>query len=108
MSPFSPINSIADLRDMARRRLPLALFDYIDRGSYDEHTLARNRTDFDALLLRQRVMTDVSRLSLETTVLGEHCSMPVASHPRVSPACFTAMARSARLAPRMPPVCPSA
>ena len=81
MSPFSPINSIADLRDMARRRLPLALFDYIDRGSYDEHTLARNRTDFDALLLRQRVMTDVSRLSLETTVLGEHCSMPVGIAP---------------------------
>jgi L-lactate dehydrogenase (cytochrome) len=74
-------NSIADLRELARRRLPRALFDYIDRGSYDEHTLLRNRADFDALLLRQRVMRDVSSLSLETTVLGERWRMPFAIAP---------------------------
>jgi len=75
------INSIADLRELARRRLPRALFDYIDRGSYDELTLLRNRADFDAVLLRQRVMTDVSRLSLETTVLGERWRMPLGIAP---------------------------
>ena len=81
MSPFSPINSIADLRDLARRRLPRALFDYIDRGSYDQLTLARNRADFDELELRQRVMVDVSRLSLDTMVLGERWNMPFGIAP---------------------------
>jgi L-lactate dehydrogenase (cytochrome) len=74
-------SSIADLRELARRRLPRALFDYIDRGSYDELTLTRNRADFDSILLRQRVMRDVSTLSLETTVLGERWPMPFAIAP---------------------------
>ncbi|HTU65342.1 MAG TPA: alpha-hydroxy acid oxidase [Steroidobacteraceae bacterium] len=76
-----PANSIADLRDLARARLPRALFDYIDRGSYDERTWARNRDDLRALTLRQRVLVDVSRLSLATTVLGEPWSMPVGIAP---------------------------
>jgi L-lactate dehydrogenase (cytochrome) len=76
-----PHNSIADLRDLARRRLPRALFEYIDRGSYDEHTWKRNRADFAALTLRQRVMVDVSNLSVGTTVLGEHWKMPVGIAP---------------------------
>jgi L-lactate dehydrogenase (cytochrome) len=75
------INSIGDLRDLARRRLPRALFEYIDRGSYDEHTWNRNRADFRTLTLRQRVMVDVSNLSVGTTVLGEHWKMPVGIAP---------------------------
>ena len=75
------INSIADLRAIAQRRLPRALFEYIDRGSYDELTLARNRDDLRALTLRQRVMVDVSKLSLATTVFGQHWSMPMALAP---------------------------
>jgi L-lactate dehydrogenase (cytochrome) len=75
------INSIGDLRELARRRLPRALFEYIDRGSYDEHTWTRNRADFAALTLRQRVMVDVSRISVAATVLGEHWKMPVGIAP---------------------------
>jgi L-lactate dehydrogenase (cytochrome) len=75
------INSVADLREIARRRVPRALFDYVDRGSYDEHTLERNTRDLAALAIRQRVMVDVSKLSVGTTVLGEHWSMPVAIAP---------------------------
>jgi len=73
--------SIEDLRAVARRRIPRALFDYIDRGSYDELTWNRNRDDLRALQLRQRVMVDVSRLSVGTTVLGEHWNLPVALAP---------------------------
>jgi L-lactate dehydrogenase (cytochrome) len=76
-----PLNSIADLRELARRRLPRALFDYIDRGSYDERTWRRNSEDLRALRLRQRVMVDVSRLSVGTLVLGEHWKMPVGIAP---------------------------
>ena len=75
------INSIADLRALAQRRLPRALYDYIERGSYDELTWARNRDDFRAIQLRQRVMVDVSRLDSSTTVLGEPWKMPVAPAP---------------------------
>jgi L-lactate dehydrogenase (cytochrome) len=75
------INSIADLRELARKRVPRAIFEYADRGAYDELTLARNRRDLDALAIRQRVMVDLSQLSLATTVLGESWSMPVSIAP---------------------------
>jgi L-lactate dehydrogenase (cytochrome) len=75
------LNSIEDLRRLARRRIPRALFDYIDRGSYDELTWNRNRDDLRALALRQRVMVDVSGISTRTTVLGEPWAMPVGLAP---------------------------
>jgi L-lactate dehydrogenase (cytochrome) len=75
------VNSIEDLRGLARRRLPRALFEYIDRGSYDERTWARNRDDLRAIALRQRIMVDVSNLDLTTTVLGQEWAMPVALAP---------------------------
>ena len=81
MAVMTVINSIADLRELAQRRLPRALFDYIDRGSYDERTWARNRDDLRALTLRQRVMVDVSRLAAQTVVLGETWAMPFAPAP---------------------------
>jgi L-lactate dehydrogenase (cytochrome) len=66
------INSIEDLRVIAHSRIPRALYDYISRGSYDELTWTRNRDDLRAIELRQRVMVDVSQLSIAATVLGEH------------------------------------
>ncbi|HEX7417732.1 MAG TPA: alpha-hydroxy acid oxidase [Steroidobacteraceae bacterium] len=75
------ITSIADLRALARRRLPRVMFDYADRGSYDEITLRRNRHDFEGIELRQRVMVDMSSLSLATTVLGERWAIPVGIGP---------------------------
>ncbi|ONG55501.1 alpha-hydroxy-acid oxidizing enzyme [Pseudoroseomonas deserti] len=73
--------NIEDLRDIARRRIPRAIFDYADRGSYDEATLRANREDLAALKLRQRVMVDVSERSTATTMLGEKVTMPVAIAP---------------------------
>jgi len=75
------INSIEDLRALARRRVPRALFDYVDRGAYDEQTLRRNRQDLDALQFRQRIMVDLSTLSLESTLLGAKVAMPLAIAP---------------------------
>ncbi|HEY7300178.1 MAG TPA: alpha-hydroxy acid oxidase [Xanthobacteraceae bacterium] len=73
--------NIEDLRQVARRRIPRALFDYVDRGSYDELTLRANRADLDSITLRQRVLVDVSSVSLETSLLGESIAMPVALAP---------------------------
>lgn len=75
------ITSIADLRALALKRVPRAIFDYADRGSYDEITIRRNRTDLEALAFRQRVMVDLSRLSVATTVLGEPWTFPVGIAP---------------------------
>jgi L-lactate dehydrogenase (cytochrome) len=75
------ITSIADLRELARRRVPRALFDYVDGGSYDEITLARNRADLDAICLRPRALIDVSKQNLATTILGAPAAMPLALAP---------------------------
>lgn len=75
------INSIADLRELARRRVPRSMFEYVDRGSYEELTLARNRSDFDHLKLRQRVLIDVARQSLCKPILGAPASMPLVIGP---------------------------
>jgi L-lactate dehydrogenase (cytochrome) len=78
---LATINSVADLRELARRRVPRAIFDYADRGSYDEVTLCRNRQDLEALKFRQRVMIDVSKTALATTLVGQAASIPLAIGP---------------------------
>ena len=75
------INSIADFRALARRRIPRAIFDYADRGSYDEITLRRNRAELDAVRLRQRVMVDVACRSLATSLAGQASTMPLGIGP---------------------------
>lgn len=77
----TPVTNIADLRAIARRRVPRAFFEYADRGSYDEATLHENRRALDRLQLRQRVMQDVDNRSLATTILGAPVSMPLAIAP---------------------------
>jgi len=70
-----------DLRKLAMRRIPRAIFDYADGGAYDEQTLRRNSADLDAMTFRQRVMVDVSKISLATSFLGMPVSMPLAIGP---------------------------
>ena len=72
---------VADYRDAARRRLPKVLFDYIDGGSYAEATLAANVNDLRDLILRQRVMCDVSHLHTGVELFGQSLSMPVILSP---------------------------
>ncbi len=73
--------SITDYRELARRRLPRFLFDYIDGGSYAETTLGRNVSDLRDVALRQRVLRDVSNIDLSTTLFGQKQSLPVALAP---------------------------
>ena len=73
--------SVGDFREAARRRLPRFLFEYIDGGSYGEVTLGRNVDDLAAIALRQRVLRDVSRLDLTTTLFGQSLALPVALAP---------------------------
>ena len=76
------ITNIEDLRQIARRKIPRAIFDYVERGSYDELHAGANRDDLDAIRLRQRVLIDVSRgVARHSTMLGEPVSMPIALAP---------------------------
>ena len=73
--------SIEDLRHRARQRVPKMFFDYADAGSYTESTLRSNRTDLGAIKLRQRVLVDVDKRDLSTTILGEKVPLPFALAP---------------------------
>ncbi len=75
------ILSIDDLRELAKKRIPRAIFDYAAGGAYAERTLLRNTADLDAMTFRQRVMIDVSKVSLATTMAGTPVSMPLAIGP---------------------------
>ncbi|HEY5055318.1 MAG TPA: L-lactate dehydrogenase [Acidobacteriaceae bacterium] len=73
--------AVVDYRELARRRLPRFLFDYIDGGSGSEVTLQRNVADLESVALRQRVLRDVSRLDLTTELFGTQVAMPIALAP---------------------------
>ena len=73
--------SIADLRVIARKRVPRFVFDYVDGGSEDEVTLHANRESFERLRFRPRTLVDVSQRNLHTTILGGPSSLPVIAGP---------------------------
>lgn len=74
------ISAASDYR-AAAAHLPPFLFHYIDGGAYAEYTLRRNVEDLSEVALRQRVLKNMSDLSLETTLFNETLSMPVALAP---------------------------
>lgn len=75
------VTCIEDLRLLHKRRVPKAFFDYADRGSYAEETLRANRDDLQKIKFRQRILVDVSKRDLSTTILGEPSSMPLILAP---------------------------
>jgi L-lactate dehydrogenase (cytochrome) len=75
------VTCIEDLRQLAKKRVARAIFDYVDCGSYSECTLRANRSDLELLTLRQRVGIDVDKRSTRATMLGEEVAMPVALAP---------------------------
>jgi len=75
------ITCIEDLRQLHKRRVPKAFFDYADRGSYTEDTLRANHDDLQQIKFRQRILVDVSKRDLSTTILGEPSKMPLILAP---------------------------
>src|SRR5262245_9005410 len=75
------ITCIEDLRQIHKRRVPKAFFDYADRGSYAEETLRANRDDMQRIKFRQRILVDVSSRSMNTTILGEPAALPLILAP---------------------------
>jgi L-lactate dehydrogenase (cytochrome) len=75
------VRHVGDLRDLARRRLPRIVFDYLDGGSFDELTLRANEADLAALTLRQRGLVDNHARSARTTIAGRPAAAPLALAP---------------------------
>jgi isopentenyl diphosphate isomerase/L-lactate dehydrogenase-like FMN-dependent dehydrogenase len=81
MANVSNAVNIADLRLMAKRRLPKAIFDYVDGGAEDEVTLRENRRAFEEVTFRPRHSVPVPEVNLRATVLGHDLSLPVLLAP---------------------------
>ena len=95
--------NLLELEDLARGKIPRSSFDYIAGGAEDEVSLRRNREAYDHWALRPRILVDVSRRDLSTTVLGQRISMPIlvaptAFHGLVHPEGELATARGAAAA----------
>jgi (S)-mandelate dehydrogenase len=73
--------NIADLRELASRRVPGLAFEYVEGGSEDESTLRANRTAFDALRLLPHTLIDTSRRHLGSTVLAAPAAAPLVIAP---------------------------
>jgi L-lactate dehydrogenase (cytochrome) len=73
--------NIADLRTLARRRLPAGVFDYVDGAAWDEVTKRRNESDLQALMLRPRMLVGATQIDLATEVLGRRVAVPLLGAP---------------------------
>ncbi|WAT18303.1 alpha-hydroxy acid oxidase [Aurantiacibacter sp. MUD11] len=73
--------NIADLREKARRRLPLGVWEYLERGVEDETGMDRNRSAFDGLTFRPRVLRKVDAIDTRTTIFGQESALPFAIAP---------------------------
>ncbi|MEX0751458.1 MAG: alpha-hydroxy acid oxidase [Xanthobacteraceae bacterium] len=78
---MTTVTCVEDLRQIARRKVPRAFFDYVESGSYAEETLRANREDLRRIKLRQRALVDVSRRDLRTAIAGEPAALPLALAP---------------------------
>lgn len=78
---MTAICEISDLKKLARERVPRMFFEYAESGSWTESTMCANSNDFANIKLRQRVAVDITDRSVETEMIGQSVSMPVALAP---------------------------
>ena len=81
MSALARAFTIEDLRRLARRRLPRAVYDFVEGGAGDEQTVDRNRQAFERLLFQPKVLVDVSKREQATVVFGDRIETPVLLSP---------------------------
>ena len=73
--------NLFDLEHAAKEKLPQTAYDYFAGGAWDEETLRENRAAFERLKVHYRVLVDVSKRDLSTTILGQKISMPILFAP---------------------------
>lgn len=78
---LSDCHNIADFRELARRRLPWPVFDYIDGAADDELTKARNTAAYDSADLVPDVLAGVATIDTSRTIMGRHSALPLILSP---------------------------
>ena len=73
--------NILGVRDAARRKLPKAFFEFLERGTEDETAMAANRSSLSAIRLKPAILVDVSRIDTSTDILGRRSPLPFAIAP---------------------------
>jgi (S)-mandelate dehydrogenase len=81
MPDLSAAISIEDLRQLARKRLPRAIFDFFDGGAEDEVTLRENRAAFERVRLLPKVLVDVAKVDTRVQLFGVEAKLPMAIAP---------------------------
>src|SRR5580765_897371 len=81
MADLARAVNIADLRRLAKRRIPRAIFDFFDGGAEDEVTLRENRAAFERVRLRPKVLVNVATVDMKADLLGKASNMPLAIAP---------------------------
>jgi (S)-mandelate dehydrogenase len=81
MARINKCYNVADLRLVARVRLPRGIFEFIDRGAEDEVALFTNLAAFQRVKLSPKVLVDVSKRSLNTPLFGKPVDFPLAIAP---------------------------
>ena len=79
--PLEQATNIEDLRVMAKRRLPRAIFDFFDGGAEDETTLRENRAAFERVRLLPKVLVNVAQVDTQVEIFGKPSSLPMAIAP---------------------------
>ncbi|KAG4142793.1 hypothetical protein ERO13_D06G149333v2 [Gossypium hirsutum] len=95
----APVN-VNEFQELPRKALPKMYYDYYSGGAEDEYTLKQNVEAFQGITIRPRILVDVSRINLSTTVLGYKISAPIlvapsAKHKWAHPEGEVATARAA-------------
>src|SRR3954465_2598208 len=81
MADLSKLVSIEDLRQIAKRRLPRAIFDFFDGGAEDEVTLRDNRAAFERIRLLPKVLVNVAKVDMSAELFGQRATLPLAIAP---------------------------
>jgi (S)-2-hydroxy-acid oxidase len=91
--PFTPFNqtlsgemaqepvNVNEFQELARRALPKMYFDFYNGGAEDQHTLRENKEAFQRITFQPRILVDVSRIDMSTTILGYPTSAPIMIAP---------------------------
>ncbi|XP_042402374.1 peroxisomal (S)-2-hydroxy-acid oxidase GLO3-like [Zingiber officinale] len=81
LNPSMEITNVSEYEEIAKQKLPKMIYDYFASGAEDQWTLRENRNAFSRILFRPRILVDVSKIDLTTTVLGFNISMPIMIAP---------------------------
>ncbi|KAJ4754796.1 Peroxisomal (S)-2-hydroxy-acid oxidase [Rhynchospora pubera] len=75
------VTNVCEYEELAKQKLPKMVYDYYSAGAEDQWTLKENREAFSRILFRPRVLIDVTKIDMTTTVLGFKISMPIMIAP---------------------------